>query len=761
MLTMKENTCFRALALLFVLLSGITTYPLTAQNDRNLKGAVRPATTSTTAFSGTTRALIVGISNYQNDQITDLQFADRDAEAFAQYLQSPAGGSVDPKNITLLLNEQATMGQFANGLDWLLAESAAGDRAIIYFSGHGDVEQKLLMQPGFLLCWDAPARVYTSGGAYGLYYLQGYIATLSVENKTSVVLITDACHAGKLAGEGIGGTQITATNLAKQVGEEVKILSCQADQLSLEGREWGEGRGVFSYFLIRGMTGLADRNGDGKVSLLEIERYLEDEVPNAVSPHVQLPQTIGNKMAPVAWVDRSALEQLQHGPSPGQSEPLLASIDPRAVETALLADRDSSTLFQFRQFKKALKDGRLLFPEDEAAYTFYEQLKDRPTMQPFLGVMRRNLAASLQDEAQQAINDYLSAEPAELDRRWTYDNRYEHFPEYLERAAEVLGQDHPLYKDLMARAHYFAGLNLRLTGEQKDDTSYYYLGLKRQQQALELAPTAAYAYNELGVLHRRLGQFKTAIQDFGKAQEYAPMWVLPWANLTAVYNDMNDYDLALTCGHRAEEIQASFPLVQYNLGVAYREMAKFPEAKSYFQKTIKQDPKYADAYYNLGWIYYHQDFDLEAAQLMFSKYCDFKPDDPAGHNKMGEIYIQMGAPEKGLLCYQKALALDPDFPDARLGIAVSYLKTKKFGDATAAFDRYIAMKPNDPWGLYFFALLKAEQQQWGETLRYLEQACVNGFAYKGQFDTDFAPFLDMLSKQPEYAHIMGRCFPTD
>lgn len=37
--------------------------------------------------TGVTRAVIVGISDYQNVKITDLQFADRDALAFANYLK--------------------------------------------------------------------------------------------------------------------------------------------------------------------------------------------------------------------------------------------------------------------------------------------------------------------------------------------------------------------------------------------------------------------------------------------------------------------------------------------------------------------------------------------------------------------------------------------------------------------------------------------------------------------------------------------------
>ncbi|MBK6352766.1 MAG: caspase family protein [Saprospiraceae bacterium] len=261
--------------------------------------------------TGVTRAVIVGISDYQNVKITDLQFADRDALAFANYLKSEAGGKVDSSHITLLLNEKATAGQFVSALYGLMEESKEGDLVIIYFSGHGDVESTTISQPGFLLCWDAPARVYMGGGTFGLSYLQEVISTLALATKAKVLVITDACRAGKLAGSSIGGSQATAANLSKQYANEVKIMSCQPDELSLEGKSWGGGRGVFSYYFLAGVQGLADKNNDGAVNLAEIERYLGDKVPTAVAPHSQIPMTIGNKNTVLSKVDPKILEELK------------------------------------------------------------------------------------------------------------------------------------------------------------------------------------------------------------------------------------------------------------------------------------------------------------------------------------------------------------------------------------------------------------------------------------------------------------------
>lgn len=81
-----------------------------------------------------------------------------------------------------------------------------------------------------------------------------------MKKKTKIIIIADACHSGKLAGFSINGAQITNSNLARQIANEVKILSCQPNEYSLEGNQWGGGRGVFSYHLVNGLYGMADQD---------------------------------------------------------------------------------------------------------------------------------------------------------------------------------------------------------------------------------------------------------------------------------------------------------------------------------------------------------------------------------------------------------------------------------------------------------------------------------------------------------------------
>lgn len=75
--------------------------------SQSTRGVVEEASV-TPSPKGNTYAVVIGISDYPDLQ--PLQFADKDALLFYDFLRSPAGGELPPQNIKLLLNEEATAG---------------------------------------------------------------------------------------------------------------------------------------------------------------------------------------------------------------------------------------------------------------------------------------------------------------------------------------------------------------------------------------------------------------------------------------------------------------------------------------------------------------------------------------------------------------------------------------------------------------------------------------------------------------------------
>jgi hypothetical protein len=227
-------------------------------------------------------ALVVGISQYlQADQIAALGYASWDARTFARSLADAEIGGFPRNQVLLLTDRKARRDRIVRGLSkWLPAQAKGAELAVFYFAGHGMVFSIGAKEEGFLLPFDAdPDDVVTRGIA--MSDVAHWIDGIGAE---AVVVILDCCHAGKvLLREGA-----TLRSLPRDLGIRPAVLqtisgkgrfliaSCDEGQQSLESPELKHG--LFTYHLLEGMGGAADKDADGKVGVAELFHYVSAAV---------------------------------------------------------------------------------------------------------------------------------------------------------------------------------------------------------------------------------------------------------------------------------------------------------------------------------------------------------------------------------------------------------------------------------------------------------------------------------------------------
>ncbi len=258
-----------------------------------------------------TYAIVVGISGYEDAAIPRLSFADKDATFFSQWLQTKAGGNVPQYNIKLLTNESATVSAFYSSLGWVKNKAKENDLVYIYFSGHGDVETRNNISKGFLLAWNSPPNNYLNN-AISVSDLNNSANELTTKNKAKIILITDACHSGKMAGDFYKGRELTAANLRLVLNNQVRMASCREDEEAAEGQAWAGGRGVFSYYLLKGLQGGAEIND--VVKLQSLQQFLDScfaaDVELKQTKHIQHPISDGSPIFTLAKIDPSVAAQM-------------------------------------------------------------------------------------------------------------------------------------------------------------------------------------------------------------------------------------------------------------------------------------------------------------------------------------------------------------------------------------------------------------------------------------------------------------------
>lgn len=168
----------------------------------------------------TTRALLVAIDKYPPESGWNEIHAANDLTLLQPMLIEK---KVSPKNITVLLNEQATKGAIVKALKRLETDSRRGDYIYIHFSCHG---QQMADDNGdeadgldeALIPYDAPRR-YKKGIYEGEKHLRddelGFLLD-AIRRKAgmagTVTLTLDACHSGTADRDGDDEIYIRGTS---------------------------------------------------------------------------------------------------------------------------------------------------------------------------------------------------------------------------------------------------------------------------------------------------------------------------------------------------------------------------------------------------------------------------------------------------------------------------------------------------------------------------------------------------------------------
>jgi tetratricopeptide (TPR) repeat protein len=217
-------------------------------------------------------ALIVGIAQYQNlTPDKQLQFPESDAEAMYRVLINREGGSFPAENVKFLKGSQATLANIKRELEvWLPSVAQPQDRVVVYFAGHGFVKDG----KGYLAPWDVdPNRLDTTG------YLMSAVGDV-LANKVKAgwkVLLTDACHSGKINAETTNDALEAQFSALPQ--SFLTLTATTEREQSFEDPNLATGFGFFTYFLVQAFRGYADNDPcDGQITADELIEYVRSNV---------------------------------------------------------------------------------------------------------------------------------------------------------------------------------------------------------------------------------------------------------------------------------------------------------------------------------------------------------------------------------------------------------------------------------------------------------------------------------------------------
>lgn len=249
-------------------------------------------------------AVVIGVGEYRDPTIVDLKYAADDARSFHDFLRSPAAGlgGVPENHVTLLVDGDATARNIRSALTTFLRQSTPDDVILIYLVGHGTPDP---YRPGdlYLVAHDTEIGDL-AGTGIAMGDLNEWIREAYAYNK---ILLSDVGHwvGGEYRARPGGDINTGLLEyMDNSSGGFVAFTAAEANQLSREGEQFGGGHGIFTHFILEGLRGAADHDGDRVITLSEMMEFTRDRVRrttrNAQIPTISL--TTYDRFWPVAIV---------------------------------------------------------------------------------------------------------------------------------------------------------------------------------------------------------------------------------------------------------------------------------------------------------------------------------------------------------------------------------------------------------------------------------------------------------------------------
>jgi len=131
----------------------------------------------------------------------------------------------------------------------------------------------------------------------------------------------------------------------------------------------------------------------------------------------------------------------------------------------------------------------------------------------------------------------------------------------------------------------------------------------------------------------------------------------------SIYANLGQLDRAISYYEKALSIKPDYAEAHYNLGFSFHKNGQLDAAVKSFKKVVTIKPDYAEAHNNkiLSVIYLFTKGQISDAIDILEVLIKDNPDDALLFNMLGGCYVSQGQPDMAIKCYQKALAIKPDY----------------------------------------------------------------------------------------------------
>ncbi len=156
----------------------------------------------------------------------------------------------------------------------------------------------------------------------------------------------------------------------------------------------------------------------------------------------------------------------------------------------------------------------------------------------------------------------------------------------------------------------------------------------------------------------------------------------------------NRFEDALVALTAAEHEHSEDPRIRNFRGIVLDRLGRTLEAAAEYQEAIRIDPRFEDAYRNLGFLHWKENH-LESARTALLRALELSPDDSFAHYYLGRVQLDELQYAEALKQLRLSSVPWPAEPEFLIQVAAAYESLNQTGDARKTLDQLEPLSLND------------------------------------------------------------------
>lgn len=224
------------------------------------------------------------------------------------------------------------------------------------------------------------------------------------------------------------------------------------------------------------------------------------------------------------------------------------------------------------------------------------------------------------------------------------------------------------------------------------------------ETAIDVAPRAPEALNNLGNLYKQTGDTAKAIRYYRKALTLAPRLAITHANIAACLLETGDIDIAESHAREALTADPYLPNGYAALASIYEKRNNFARATEILVDGLSRQPQNTELIVHMGCVHMMSK-QYELALQAFKNALSLHPKQSEALSNMGFALFELGRLDEAEQALSSALHIKSDMQGALINLANVHIAQRKHDKAFEVLERLLALAPQNPSAHFLHSLV--------------------------------------------------------